>query len=173
MDHNKRRTSSIDSYFSVQKKSKFQDIESNDTNIDQTSFIFTSPSISLISISDQDIEVVNADGVGNSVENKNICNDISNSYHDSPCQPILINYPTNEDNRSFQDQWYQDRSWLEYSIKKDCAYCYYCRHFGFGSSALTKQKQHYAFVSSGFRNWKPALEKERGFDRHITIIGAR
>ena len=80
----------------------------------------------------------------------------------------MINYPTNEDNRSFQDQWYQGRSWLEYSIKKDCVYCYYCRHFSFGSSALTKRKQHDAFVSTGFRNWKRALEKERGFERRIT-----
>ncbi|CAF3457252.1 unnamed protein product [Rotaria sp. Silwood2] len=161
MDHNKRRTSSIDSYFSVQKKSKFQDIESNDTNIDQTSSISTSSSISFISISDQNIEVVNVNAVENSVENKKICDDISKSHHDSPCQPILINYPTNEDNRSFQDQWYQDRPWLEYSIKNDSAYCYYCRHFGSGSSALTKRKQHDAFVSGGFRNWKRALEKER------------
>jgi hypothetical protein len=63
MEYNKRRTSSIDSYFSVQKKSKYQDIESNDTNIDQTSVISTPPSISSISTSDQDIEVVNADAV--------------------------------------------------------------------------------------------------------------
>jgi hypothetical protein len=63
MDHNKHRTSYIDSYFSVQKKLKYQDIESNDTNIDQTSVISTSPSISSISTSDQDIEVVNADVV--------------------------------------------------------------------------------------------------------------
>ncbi len=62
MDHNKRRTPSIDSYFSVQK-SRYQDIESNDTNIDQTSVISTSPSISSISTSDQDVEVVNADAV--------------------------------------------------------------------------------------------------------------
>ncbi|CAF4495809.1 unnamed protein product [Rotaria sp. Silwood2] len=171
MDHNKRRTSSIDSYFSIQKKSKFQDIESNDTNIDQTSSISTSSSISFISISDQNIEVVNVNAVENSVENKKICDDISKSHHDSPCQPILINYPTNEDNRSFQDQWYQDRPWLEYSIKNDSAYCYYCRHFGSGSSALTKRKQHDAFVSGGFRNWKRSLEKERGFDKHITSQG--
>jgi hypothetical protein len=63
MDHNKRRTSSIDSYVSVQKKSRYSDIESNDTNIDQTSVISTPPSIPSISTSDQDVEVVNADAV--------------------------------------------------------------------------------------------------------------
>ncbi|CAF3585966.1 unnamed protein product [Rotaria socialis] len=126
MDHNNRRTSSIDSYFSFQKKSKYQDIESNDTNIDQTSVISPSPSISSVSTCDQGIEA---------------------------------------------DQWYQDRPWLEYSIKKDCAYCYYCRHFSFGSRALTKRKQHDTSVSSGFRNWKRTLEKGRGFDRHVTSQG--
>ncbi len=95
MEHNKRRTSSIDSYFSVQKKSKYQDIESNDTNIDQTSVISTPPSISSISTSDQDIEVVNADAVWNSVENKSICDDISkrstrNTMNDSRLSDMCL-----------------------------------------------------------------------------------
>ena len=73
MEHNKRRTSSIDSYFSVQKKSKSRDIELNDTNTENTSFIFTSTSISSsISTSDRNIEAVNADTVLNSLENQQI-----------------------------------------------------------------------------------------------------
>ena len=167
MVHNKCRTYSIDSYFSAQKKSKSRDIELHDINTENTSFIFTSPSISSsISTFDRNIEAVNADTVLNSLENQQIIDDISQSYNNSPCRPILTNYPSNDDNRSFQDQWYKDRPWLEYSIKSDCVFCYYCRHFG--NKTIATRKQNDSFVSSGFRNWKRVLEKGKGFDRHIT-----
>ena len=170
MEHNKCRTSSIDSYFSVQKKSKSRDIELNDTNTKNTSFIFTSPSISSsISTTDRNIEAVNVDTVLNSLENQQIIDDISQSYNDSPSRRILTNYPPNDDNRSFQDQWYKDRPWLEYSIKNDCVFCYYCRHLG--NKTIATRKQNDSFVSSGFRNWKRVLEKGKDFDRHITIQG--
>ncbi|CAF4903639.1 unnamed protein product, partial [Rotaria socialis] len=59
----------------------------------------------------------------------------------------------NNESRSFQFQWYCNRPWLEYSIKNDTAYCYYCRHFGI--SIQTKRLQSDAFTT-GF-NWSRGL----------------
>ncbi|CAF3478552.1 unnamed protein product [Rotaria socialis] len=82
-------------------------------------------------------------------------------------RPVLSSYPVNHENRSFQSQWYQNRPWLEYSIKNDSAYCYCCRHFG--ESVQTKCFQSDAFTT-GFNAWRRALEKDRGFDKHVKSI---
>ncbi|CAF3679573.1 unnamed protein product [Rotaria socialis] len=82
-------------------------------------------------------------------------------------RPVLSSYPVNHENRSFQSQWYQNRPWLEYSIKNDSAYCYCCRHFG--ESVQTKCFQSDAFTT-GFNAWRRALEKDRGFDKHVKTI---
>ncbi|CAF3939255.1 unnamed protein product [Rotaria sordida] len=56
-----------------------------------------------------DVELVNVDNINNSLQNNQILDDISRSCDDTSCQPILKNYPTNEDNRSFQTHWYNNR----------------------------------------------------------------
>ncbi|CAF4870207.1 unnamed protein product, partial [Rotaria socialis] len=79
--------------------------------------------------------------------------DISISVDHPPVRPVLSTYPVNNESRSFQFQWYCNRPWLEYSIKNDTAYCYYCRHFGI--SIQTKRLQSDAFTT-GF-NWSRGL----------------
>ncbi len=50
-----------------------------------------------------------------------------------PKQPKLHHYPKEHfglQKRSFQPNWFQTFAWLEYSEKKDSAYCFACRVFG-------------------------------------------
>ncbi|KAH7650940.1 hypothetical protein IHE45_20G024200 [Dioscorea alata] len=70
-----------------------------------------------------------------------------------PCQPIGHNFPQKDygkQKRSFQDTWFKQHTWLEYSITKDPS-----RGSRMGEDAFTKM---------GFNNWKKALEK---FIEHI------
>lgn len=91
--------------------------------------------------------------------------DVSQSSQDAPCQPHLPNYPTDKENRSFQVKWYTDRPWLEYSVTADVVFCYCCRHFAQFITPTRNQRD--AFTTCGFDNWKRALAKDRGFDKHV------
>lgn len=49
-----------------------------------------------------------------------------------PVQPVL-DYPKSViggRNFRFQQKWYEEFKWLEYSISKDVAFCFNCRCFG-------------------------------------------
>jgi hypothetical protein len=49
-----------------------------------------------------------------------------------PCQPKGHNYPRRSicgRKRSFQEDWFKYNPWLEYSVEKDVAYCFYCYLF--------------------------------------------
>ena len=49
-----------------------------------------------------------------------------------PVRPI-IEYPRSVIGKreyKFQSRWYDEFSWLEYSVTKDAAFCFYCRCFG-------------------------------------------
>ncbi|CAF3819629.1 unnamed protein product, partial [Rotaria sp. Silwood1] len=94
---------------------------------------------------------------------KSIPSDISMSCNDAPVQKILSSYPTNQQNRSFQSNWFRDRIWLEYSVENDACYCYYCRHFS--SNQLNADD---AFATTGFNNWKKALNKSAGLMKHAS-----
>ncbi|CAF2082966.1 unnamed protein product [Rotaria magnacalcarata] len=78
-----------------------------------------------------------------------IPNDISKSCNDAPVQKKLATYPANQQNRSFQSTWFNDRIWLEYSVQNDASYCYYCRHFS--SKQLNADD---SFTTVGFNSWK-------------------
>jgi hypothetical protein len=72
-----------------------------------------------------------------------------------PCQPTNHSYErtwVGNGYRSFHDYWYNDhRGWLEYSVSKNAAFCFYCFLFkqpraeNFGIEAFTK---------NGFKTWK-------------------
>ena len=51
-----------------------------------------------------------------------------------PIQTLFKVYPPNEKGQSFNSKWYNDYSWLEYSISKNAAFCFVCRHFGDNNS---------------------------------------
>ncbi|KAH7672367.1 Ribonuclease H-like protein [Dioscorea alata] len=49
-----------------------------------------------------------------------------------PCQPIGHNFPQNDygkQKRNFQDAWFKQHPWLEYSITKDAAFYFWCYLF--------------------------------------------
>ena len=94
--------------------------------------------------------------------------DISRSSADPPSRPVLSSYKTGSDNRSFQKQWFTSLPWLEYSVEKDLAYCYYCRHFG-STNILLNRNQSDSFIT-GFNSWKRALAKKKGFNQHETSV---
>ncbi|CAF1268253.1 unnamed protein product [Rotaria sordida] len=94
--------------------------------------------------------------------------DVSHTLTDPPAQPILSSYKTNHDNRSFQKQWFINRPWLEYSVKNDKIYCFYCRHFG-STNPLISRTQSDAFAK-GYNNWKNALDKKKGLPQHESSL---
>ncbi|XP_042009254.1 zinc finger MYM-type protein 1-like [Salvia splendens] len=74
-----------------------------------------------------------------------------------PCQPREHEFPPRTDGkrqRKFVAHWFDEfKDWLEYSIKKDAAYCLYCYLF-----SRLHGNGHEAFVSGGFTAWR---KKER------------
>ncbi len=74
---------------------------------------------------------------------------------------------------SFQTQWYQKFPWLHVSPGVEGVLCFYCsKAFNSETSPLAKNADS-AFISSGFKNWKKALERftvhERS-DSHKTAM---
>ncbi|KAI4965078.1 hypothetical protein ZWY2020_057526 [Hordeum vulgare] len=64
-----------------------------------------------------------------------------------PCQPVGHKYPTKligSRMRRFQDKWFKRYDWLEYSVAKDAAFCFYCFLFkqpraeNFGTKSFTR-----------------------------------
>ena len=73
--------------------------------------------------------------------------------------------------RSCAHHWFQDYSWLEYSVEKDAMFCKPCRHF----SRASKSGDHDGvFTLAGFSNWKKInekLEKHQGSNVHTDSVG--
>ncbi|KAM4071761.1 hypothetical protein ACB094_11G085200 [Castanea mollissima] len=69
-----------------------------------------------------------------------------------PCRPPH-DYPVSYFSRKprrFKVEWYETRNWLEYSIAKDAAFCFYCYLFG---KDVGKQGGGDTFVTKGFGLW--------------------
>ena len=94
--------------------------------------------------------------------------DISRSVADQPARPILSSYKPNQENRTFQKNWFINRPWLEYSIENDRVYCFYCRHFCSTNSSINRNQSD-SFLT-GYNNWKNALDKRNGFTQHETSV---
>ncbi|KAK7603344.1 hypothetical protein V9T40_003346 [Parthenolecanium corni] len=101
-----------------------------------------------------------------STSNANISSSSTTTVHkfvateiDRPNRPILQSYPKT-DGRNFRSQWFDQFKWLEYNPEIDACFCYVCRTF------ITTETKETAFVKTGYRNWKNALEKNRGFRKH-------
>jgi hypothetical protein len=66
-----------------------------------------------------------------------------------PTRPCRHNFLRNHDNRSFSDIWFKKNDWLEYSVKNDAAFCFYC--FLFKQEPLDANFGHDTFTKVGFR----------------------
>ncbi|XP_057788934.1 uncharacterized protein LOC131005850 [Salvia miltiorrhiza] len=87
-----------------------------------------------------------------------------------PCQLIGYTYPRSTfgiHDRSFQEVWYKKFPWLEYSISKDAAFCFWC--YLFKQSDKGGRYAVDAFTKIGFCNWKRALEK---FNAHVGAVNS-
>ena len=72
-----------------------------------------------------------------------------------PSQPYLRKFPSTvigKSLRSFSSTWYKGRSWLEYSVERDAAFCFPCRVYG------VNQQSAAGFTTEGYRDWKHALD---------------
>uniref|UniRef100_H2ZYF9 TTF-type domain-containing protein n=1 Tax=Latimeria chalumnae TaxID=7897 RepID=H2ZYF9_LATCH len=82
--------------------------------------------------------------------------DISQLPDDGRWHPELKRYSSQifgMQARFFNRSWYEQYSWLEYSVALDAMFCFACWHF-----AHVGQSGHFktAFTHDGFRNWKKA-----------------
>ena len=63
--------------------------------------------------------------------------------------------------RLFKFEWYVNRKWLEYSIDKDAAFCFYC--YLFGRQDVGKQGGGETFVTKEFKLWNQVAK----LDSHV------
>ena len=79
----------------------------------------------------------------------NIRDDVRRAFiAKGPTQPIGHNFPQSHDKRSFQKHWFRQHSWLEYSVEKNKAYCFYC--YLFKHDRMYDKFCHDAFTKVGF-----------------------
>ena len=67
--------------------------------------------------------------------------------------------------RSFNPDWFKTYNWLEYSVKRDAAFCFPCRHFSTASGRVED-----TFTKAGFRDWKHARGKEGILQGHVSCF---
>jgi hypothetical protein len=79
-----------------------------------------------------------------------------------PTQPIGHNFPKSNDKRSFQKHWFRQHSWLEYSLQKNKAYCFYC--YLFKHDRMDDKFCYDAFTKLGFSQWRNA---SLAFSKHV------
>ena len=82
--------------------------------------------------------------------------DIAAGPDEAPVQP-KIKFPATlkgNKHRSFRADWYKHYNWLEYSRKRNAAYCYPCRFF-----PTEPGKYWDTFTRIGFNDWKHAMGK--------------
>lgn len=86
--------------------------------------------------------------------------DIAINKSNKPVQPVMA-FPVSmfgNTSRAFQQRWYTQYTWLEYSVELDAAFCFACSFFHRNPDA--------AFTSVGFRDWKHALGKKGVLTTH-------
>ncbi|XP_044401636.1 zinc finger MYM-type protein 1-like [Triticum aestivum] len=77
-------------------------------------------------------------------------------------QPTSCTFLPNRDGRCFRPQWYKDFEWLEYSVDKHKAYCFYC--YLFKHDRMDDKFGHDVFSKLGFDCWKNAVA---AFRKHV------
>ncbi|KAL9673239.1 hypothetical protein QQ045_029493 [Rhodiola kirilowii] len=85
-----------------------------------------------------------------------------------PCQPLSHNFKRSDfgnKSRCFQVGWFTKWEWLEYSVSKDAAFCFWCYLFRGCSGRFGED----TFVKTGISNWKKACDK---FKEHVGAVGS-
>ena len=87
-------------------------------------------------------------------------NDVARNLSESPSQPIQKEYKKTmfgSISRSFNKNWFTGRTWLEYSLSANAAFC--C--LAFSNSSTSDQ-----LTKIGFVNWKGTMEENKVFKSH-------
>ena len=71
----------------------------------------------------------------------------------------------NATKRSFQTAWFEQFKWLHHEERRDAPRCHTCLK-ALQSGMLTSSNADPAFTKNGFSNWKNAMEKKKGFQKH-------
>ncbi|XP_039143986.1 uncharacterized protein LOC120281142 [Dioscorea cayenensis subsp. rotundata] len=85
------------------------------------------------------------------------------------CQPFRYNFPKKlqgKEMRCFQEVWFLNFDWLEYSVAKDKAYCFYCYLF---KQDRSEKGGSDIFTKRGYSNWRKALE---AFNQHVGPVNS-
>ena len=64
--------------------------------------------------------------------------------------------------QSFDKNWFSRFNWIHDDCPKDAAYCFVCIK-ALSVGAISSNNAEQTFLKTGFRDWKNALEKEKGF----------
>jgi hypothetical protein len=120
-----------------------------------------------ITVFNPDVHVVSDPGLRIAIEqfHPDIRDDVRRAYLvKGPTKPFGHKFPHKSvnDKRMFVQKWLTQNDWLEYSIEKDAAYCFYC--FLFKQQPLEAHFGHDAFSKEGYRNWKNAY---LGLPQHV------
>ena len=96
----------------------------------------------------------------------NIIDEVKRAYLlKGPTQPKDHTF-VREKYRAFRAAWFADYDWLEYSVTKKAAYCFYC--FLFRKEADHEKFGHDVFTKIVYTNWKQAAS--RGFPDHCRAV---
>lgn len=87
-----------------------------------------------------------------------------------PHQPILRPFPRNMDvpdnkQNRFNPKWYEEYTFLEYSIHKDAAFCFVCSLFPAG---VDRSQSETSWTKEGVRRW--SAMKSRGKDKKGKLL---
>jgi len=103
---------------------------------------------------------------------RTISTDLSANPYNSPCQPVLTDYPATiigNHKRKFNSSFFLAYPLLEFSIKQDSVFCFNCRHFSGSSPRLGERYGARAFIDVRFRKWKDIsglIRQHESSDRH-------
>lgn len=91
-----------------------------------------------------------------------------------PCQPsssfVFPKTAFGKQNRSFQSRWFNKFSWLDYNEMEDSVTCSICKKH-LKNLEMEKNKDE-AFLNTGFRNWKKALDSFKDHQKSKCHIAA-
>ncbi|XP_078371338.1 zinc finger MYM-type protein 1-like [Oculina patagonica] len=89
---------------------------------------------------------------------------------DRPNQPRNVSFPSKpygNRNRSFQSGWFDRHPWLHYVESIDAVFCHTCIK-AVTNNLISSGNADYVFTRYGYKNWKSATEKNKGFRKHET-----
>ena len=127
-----------------------------------------SASTDLIREFDADLHIIVDPGCRIAIDrfHPNIRDEVKRAYLlKGPTQPRGHAFPK-KNRRCFRTAWFDDYDWLEYSVSKGTAYCFYC--FLFRREAEHEKFGHDVFSKTGYDNWKNAAN--RGFPEHCRAV---